>query len=145
MKIRTVALAGVAVFALSTPALAEDPGWYLGVAAGYDHPEKVMMHQTPLGPPNFFFANYLDGGIYLGSGGYKFASGLRVEVELGFDQHDLKKFSAVGGSFAGTGGASTSSGLLNLVYDYDLGPGWGVSLGGGLGAGQEDEYAYLGP
>ena len=38
MKIRTIALAGVAVLALSGPAAASDAtGWYLGLGAGWDH------------------------------------------------------------------------------------------------------------
>ncbi len=35
MKIRMIALAGVAALALSTPAMANE-GWYLGLGAGWD-------------------------------------------------------------------------------------------------------------
>src|ERR1700734_2260829 len=38
MTIRTIALAAVAALALTGPAIASDAtGWYIGVAAGYDH------------------------------------------------------------------------------------------------------------
>jgi hypothetical protein len=32
MKIRSLALLGAAALALTTPALADEPGWYLGIA-----------------------------------------------------------------------------------------------------------------
>jgi len=47
MKLRTIALAGVAVAALSaSPALASTTGWYLGLGVGYDHLNPVHVTST---------------------------------------------------------------------------------------------------
>ena len=149
MKIRTVALAVVAFGALSVPALADDPGWYLGIAAGYDIAQPVTVAEfdkaTPLSK-DFARLDYKNSAIYLASGGYKFGSGVRVEVEFGFDEHDAKQFVLSDGDIlTAHGGTSTASALLNAAYDFDLGSGWGASLGGGLGAGMVNEYVHSGP
>src|SRR5689334_17376535 len=100
MKIRTVALAGVAIAALASPAFADDPGWYLGVAAGYSNQEPVLLLQfsPPPGEPTFAHADYKPNWIALASGGYKFESGIRIEAEFGFDEHDLKQISTPSGA-----------------------------------------------
>jgi hypothetical protein len=53
MKIRMLALAGVAAVALSAPARAGD-GWYLGLGGGYDsmssiHTSSPLQHQDASG------------------------------------------------------------------------------------------------
>ena len=70
--------------------------------------------------------SYSGNAIYTGSVGYKWDSGMRVELEVGYDDHDASKLRAFG--FAGsighpflTGGTSTTSALVNFVYDWDLG------------------------
>ncbi len=45
MKIRMIALAGVAALALSTPAMAAD-GWYLGLGAGWDQQNHISTTST---------------------------------------------------------------------------------------------------
>ena len=45
MKIRLLAMAGVAAMALSTPAMAAE-GWYLGLGAGWDH-ENGLAFSSP--------------------------------------------------------------------------------------------------
>src|SRR5260370_35714555 len=105
MSVRTVALAGVAFFALSASAWADDPGWYLGLGAGYDHLTPVHM-QTP--PPPLGGQNdsvgYKDNAIGVIDGGYKFESGMRVELEFGYDQH--------GGSSLTAGSAASCCGPI---------------------------------
>ena len=46
MKIRMLALAGVAAAALSAPAHAATEGWYLGLAGGYDNMPDVRAHSA---------------------------------------------------------------------------------------------------
>src|SRR5690349_8424012 len=88
MNIRTLALASVAAVALSSPAWAEDPGWYLGFGVGYDNlqPTHMQFPPPPLGGADVR-VGYRDNAIGLVNGGYKFESGMRVELELGFDAH----------------------------------------------------------
>ena len=48
MKLRMIALAGVAALALSGPAAASNAtGWYLGLGAGWDHMGNVEATYPP--------------------------------------------------------------------------------------------------
>src|ERR1700690_1483461 len=147
MKLRSIELAGAAVLALSTPALAENPGWDLGLGIGYDQLESVRGTYES-SPPLSGELSYSGNAIYTGSAGYKWDSGMRVELEVGYDDHDASKLRAFG--FAGsighpflTGGTSTTSALVNFVYDWDLGNAWSLSFGGGVGAGAVNHYEHL--
>src|ERR1041385_3019758 len=146
MKVRSIALAGAAVLALGTPALADNPGWYLGFGAGYDQLQRVHA-RTVTAPSIDLTANYSGDAIYLASAGYKWESGIRTELELGFDSHDATKASA-GEIFVTkpdlTGGTSTSTALLNVIYDWNITDRWGVSLGGGIGVGDVNHYERVG-
>ena len=146
MKIRTVALAGVAAVALSAPALADDPGWYIGLGAGYAHPEPVLMKfDNPTATPRFFNADYKPNWLALGSVGYKFEDHLRIEVEFSYTENDAKQVVTTGGTFLApaTGGMSEAAGMINVNYDFDLGGRWGATIGAGLGAGDVNEYGYV--
>ena len=91
MKLRSIALAGAAVFALSTPALAADPRvgtWALAV--GYDQLTSVK-GQCGVRHPFSGEMSYSGNAIYMGSAGYKWDSGVRLGLELGYDNHDASK------------------------------------------------------
>src|SRR6185437_4171532 len=126
MKIRMLALAGVAAVALSAPAQAGD-GWYLGLGGGYDSMSSIHT-SSPLRSTTFNTKTQA-GAIIAGSFGYGWDSGLRIEDEIAYDSHSVSKTSGFGGS------ASVTSDMLNIVYDIPLGDAWKISLGGGLGAG----------
>src|SRR5215469_9838082 len=87
MKIRMLALAGVAAVALSAPAHAAE-GWYIGLGGGYDDSSNLrtesVTHPTvaprvPLQPS----------GIFALSVGYGWASGLRLEDEISYASHGV--------------------------------------------------------
>jgi OOP family OmpA-OmpF porin len=135
MKLRSIALAGVALAALSaSPALANDTqGWYIGLGAGYDHQDPVHVITAP---PLSAHANVgmQDMAMVAGAFGYKWASGLRLEFEVGYSSHDVHAHNPpFAGTLSGTG--TLKSALFNIVYDMNLGGRWGLSLGGGFGAG----------
>ena len=113
MKIRMLALAGVAAAALSAPAHAATEGWYLGLGGGYDNMPTVNAHSAPF-PSNVVRMSNSDSGIGILAFGYSWASGIRVENEIGYTSHDA--------STAGFGGSSSvTSDMLNFVYDFPLG------------------------
>src|SRR5438132_8801140 len=112
MKIRTIALAGVAIAALSGPAYATLPGWYLGLAIGYDNLQDEKVKSVCCGTATFTFK---DSGLYLVNGGYKFDFGLRTEVELGYTKHVTNDSGLAGGQ-------ETSSVLVNALYDFEIFP-----------------------
>jgi outer membrane protein OmpA-like peptidoglycan-associated protein len=72
------------------------------------------------------------GWLALGSLGYEFGHGLRSEIEFGYRANDLDKIGGAGAS----GDVTVWSGMLNLIYDFDVD--WPVKpyIGGGLGAGK---------
>src|ERR1700709_1787374 len=135
MKLRSIALAGVALAALSaSPALANDTqGWYLGLGVGYYHMTSIPLVTAP--PPSVHVdLHQQDGVMVAGSFGYKWASNLRMEFEAGYSSHDQTGHNP---PFAGTlsGSNELKSALVNAISDWNLGSNLSVSLGGGLGAG----------
>src|SRR5215469_11109550 len=92
MKIRTIALAGVAALALTGPALASDAtGWYVDVSGGLDHMVPVRVEIAPLPPPapqfpaSQFKAPLNNSALVTGAWGYRFHDRIRVEGEIGYD------------------------------------------------------------
>jgi len=130
MKIRLLALAGVAAVALSTPALAGD-GWYLGLGAGWDHQNSMRFQpQSPLTPPPApIYGKSSDSALIAGAFGYKFDNGIRLEWEDSYASHDFT------GNISGS--SSTTAAMINGIYDLPLGDNWMLSLGGGVGLGEE--------
>ena len=138
MKLRALLLTS-ALALCATPAFAgSNPGWYLGLGVGYDQLESVRS-RTNTTPATFADASYSGSALFAGSVGYKFESGMRIEFELGYDSHDISTLRLVGGPSFGkpavSGGTTTTSGLINFVYDWNIGDRWGLSLGGGVGQG----------
>ena len=128
MKFRSIALAGVALAALSVPAAASDyTGWYLGLGAGYSRPLLVQV-STPSGASGVGTIPYHDGALATVSAGYKWDMNIRTELELGYTYHSAA--SGLGG-----GGVTTKSALFNVVYDLPIWEGLTWSIGGGIGAG----------
>src|ERR1700749_1170369 len=88
MKLRSIALAGVALAALSVPAMASDyTGWYLGFGMGYSDPLLVHANVGPLTGK----IPYEPDAMGVVSGGYKWDSNIRTEIEIGYDGHSAAK------------------------------------------------------
>ena len=135
MKIRMLALAGVAAVALSAPVHAATEGWYLGLAGGWDEMSGVRATSVPV-PSVTGKTGSSDSGIGVVSFGYSWASGLRLEDEIGYTSHSFTGSGTNGfSSGSASGNSSVTSDMLNLVYDIPLGDQWKLSLGGGVGAG----------
>src|SRR6202044_3501748 len=121
MKLRSIALTGVALVALSAaPAMANDTqGWYIGLGAGYDHMDPI---HAVTAPPLSAHANLGQGdtAIVAGSFGYKWTDGLRLEFEVGYDSHDQHHDNPpFAGALSGTN--TEKSALVNFIYDWNLG------------------------
>jgi OOP family OmpA-OmpF porin len=145
MRLRTVALAGATTLALTSPSFADDPGWYLGLAGGYDHLNNQKL-VFPSGPPPFDTVKFSDNAIFLGSVGYKLDDGWRFELELAFDKHRASQINCSSGCpfKPVNSGSSDSSALFNAAYDLNLGDYWGLTLGAGVGVGDVNEYIHNG-
>ena len=95
MKLRALLLTSALALCV-TPAFAgSNPGWYLGLGVGYDQLEPVH-GTTNIQPSTNLSLDYSGDAIYVGAAGYRFTSGLRIEVELGYDAHDANKANSQG-------------------------------------------------
>src|ERR1700759_4007908 len=127
MKIRTIALAGVALAALSMPAFASDyTGWYLGLAGGYSSPDLVHV-DTPSGSGRVAFNN---DALGVGAIGYKWDSNIRTELELGYGGNSVFDYNNTV-----HGGKTVKSALVNAEYDFPLWHGITWTVGAGIGMG----------
>ena len=96
MKIRMIALAGVAALALTAPAVASDAtGWYLGLGVGWDR--MGTFEQTFSGgpAPTRFKTGTSDSALIAGTFGYRFGNHVRLENEIGAQQYLMGDFSLV--------------------------------------------------
>ena len=120
MKLKSIMLAGVAAFALAGAAAADTPaGTYIGLAAGANWLEDY----------NFFGGKEADTGLYVGGMvGYKWDNGIRAEFEASFRENNFGFMRSTDTDFRAL------SGMVNVLYDLDVGEGMALSLGGGVGA-----------
>src|SRR5277367_2484104 len=87
MKARMFALAGVALLALVGPAAASDAtGWYLDLGAGFDHMGNLKVSPDTGSEMKIDTAN---SALVEGAWGYRFPDRLRVEGEVGWDNHSV--------------------------------------------------------
>src|SRR5206468_4149552 len=93
MKIRTIALAGVAALALCGPAAAGDAiGWYAGLGAGWDHLGNIEVDFRPAPPGVQETLSSSNSGLFIGNIGFRLPSRVRFEAEIGWDRHDVRGF-----------------------------------------------------
>ncbi len=97
-------------------------GVYIGAAAGYDLPQNTKV--TPL--TNGFGAAHLhldrDGGVNgLGSIGYGFGNGLRLELEGDFFRNSLDKLARTPFPTAASGHTNRYGVMANALFDLDIG------------------------
>ncbi len=105
-------------------------GWYFGAAAGYDrmgNAEEV----SASGNRKF---NTDSTALIDATFGYRFANRLRVEEEIGWDEHNLNNAVLLGPEVF-SGHISTLSILLNVAYDFPLSKNWDFTVGAGAGIG----------
>ena len=122
MTLKNIMLAGAAAFALTGAAAADTPaGFYLDLGAG-GHWLQDYEGQD------------FDMGYYVGgTAGYKIDNGLKFEFEVAYRSNDFDFVFGQTALFRGTGEVTSFSVMGNMLYDIDLGPGYSLSLGGGVG------------
>jgi opacity protein-like surface antigen len=132
MKIRTIVLAGFAC-ALAAPAWAGS-GFYVGAGLGSQSPMSSNWKAPSLN--QFGKYSLKRSNTFIADAGYKFSSGLRIEVESQFGQYDghditndpLNLVSDLHGHI------SQSTVYLNANYDFPIFSGWGGTVGAGIGS-----------
>src|ERR1700744_4873382 len=133
MKIKMMALAGVAALALTRPAVASDAtGWYLGLGAGWDHMGQVSASFVPnascvgVCATSKDKADTDDSALVVLSAGYRGSSHVRLEAEVGYDQSWGNDRHDVPGGHVGL-----NSALINVAYDAPLSDKWAFTIGAG--------------
>jgi len=116
MTLKNIMLAGAAAIALTGAAAADTPaGFYLDLGAGGNWLQD-------------FEGQDFDMGYYVGgTAGYKIDNGLKFEFEVAYRSNDFDLFRGK------TAEVNSFSVMGNMLYDIDLGPGYSLSLGGGVG------------
>ena len=122
MAYKNIMLAGAAALALTGAAAADTPaGFYLDLGAGGNWLQD-------------FEGQDFDMGYYVGgTAGYKIDNGLKFEFEVAYRSNDFDFVFGQTALFRGTGEVTSFSVMGNMLYDIDLGPGYSLSLGGGVG------------
>jgi OmpA-OmpF porin, OOP family len=125
-KLSIFALALFALF-LAMPVQADDtPGWYVGAGVGGIITPDAMGH-TESGDTRI---EYNPGWSALGSGGYEWNNGWRLEGEVYHSRADVDKVDGPGGS---TGHLSNTDLFANALYDFRTGTRFTPYIGAGAG------------
>lgn len=135
MRIKAIALVCAAICTSSSPALASDTGWFVGIGNGVSLPADVTAKWknagTTLRTTDFGFSPTWRGTA---SFGYAFDFGIRLEGEFGYTHPSFDDNSA---NLLGVSSASfrVRQGLANVFYDVPLSRNWLLNLGVGAGYG----------
>ena len=111
-------------------------GVYVNVGAGFD-----LAPQSGVTLPSGFSGSNMqlrrdDGFAGLGSLGYAFGNGFRVELEGSFRQNGLNGLSGTSSPGTASGTMQTYGVMANLLFDMDIGKPWLYPyIGGGVGYG----------
>ncbi len=139
MKLRSFALAGAALVALSGFAFAVDTGWYVGIGAGYSMPQAVAFptvgRVTANGVPYFADeASLKNAWRGIGSVGYAWDNHFRFEAEGGYTDPKVGSLNLAGVKSSLTSvDVSEFTAMGNLLYDMPLSERWNFTVGGGGG------------
>jgi len=127
---KTILLAGAGALALTATATADTPpGTYIGLAAGANFLEDINLNAFRTNIDEFNTGYYVGGVV-----GYKWTNGIRAEFEASYRENDFDFFFGKTALIQGTGQVRALSGMLNVLYDFDLGPDMALSVGAGVGA-----------
>jgi outer membrane protein OmpA-like peptidoglycan-associated protein len=127
MKLRTGLIAAAILCSASATALGQQTnGLYLGLGAGANFARDAEVNGTGIDTE----AGFDTGWAGIGSVGYGFGNGLRLELELGYRENDVDGLS---GQTSSSGSTNVMSGMLNLLYDIPTGTGFTPYLGIGGG------------
>lgn len=127
MRFRTALLATALLCSASAAAMAQQTsGFYLGIAGGANWARDADISGSGIDTK----VEYNTGWAALGTAGYGFGNGLRLEFELGYRDNDVDKVRNV----ANAGGSvNVLSGMVNALYDIPTG--WPITpyIGAGIG------------
>ena len=129
----------LAATVLMAPAIAQAQpvnGLYVAAGAGFNWLNNISETTYATGGSGALGVRTDYGWVILGSVGWGFGNGLRVEGEMNYRSNDVSGFSLFGLNIPGAGGTISTYGVMvNALYDIGAVQGWPVhiTLGGGIG------------
>jgi OOP family OmpA-OmpF porin len=136
MRFRGALLAATVLAAPAAVKAQPFNGVYIGAGAGYNYLEDVDVKPSPaLGTPNLKVRGN-NGYVALGSVGYGFGNGLRIEVEGNYRNTQIRKVTGTGFPTTSGGQIQNYGAMLNALFDMDIGFPWlypYLGLGAGYG------------
>lgn len=127
MRFRSALLATALLASASSAALAQQTsGLYLGLGGGANWARDADLSGAGINTE----AQYDMGWAGIGTVGYGFGNGLRLELELGYRDNDID---SVNGVTNAGGSTNVFSGMVNALYDIPTG--WALTpyIGAGVG------------
>ena len=134
MRLRAYALTVVLLAAPLAARAQPFQGVYVNLGAGYD-----LAPDSGAAPPSSFAGANIqlrrdDGFAGLGSAGYAFGNGFRLELEGSYRQNGLNGLTGTSSPASATGTIQNYGLMGNLLFDMDIGKPWLYPyLGGGVG------------
>lgn len=127
MKLRTAVITTAFLCSVSAAALAQQTsGLYLGLGGGANFARDADVSGGGISTETQFDTGWAG----IGSVGYGFGNGLRLEFEAGYRDNDIDGVSGVSGA---GGSVNVWSGMLNLLYDIPTGIPLTPYIGAGVG------------
>jgi OmpA-OmpF porin, OOP family len=126
MRTRTAALVTALLPATALSARAQPfQGLYIGAGAGYNIPQLVRATpQSPAFGTNSLRLNENGGFAGVGSLGYGFGNGLRLEVEGAYRNDGLRHLNDTPFPTAASGRVKMYGAMVNAMFDMDIGVPW---------------------
>lgn len=125
----------------------KDRGWYVGIEGGASWVSDTDFSFNTVPALQNDSVDFDTGWTVLGTVGYAWSHGWRLEFELGYRDNDHDGLTINGVPVAGGGIVTTQfeefSQMVNLHYDFRLADEWTLSLGVGVG-GDHIEYSLNG-
>lgn len=138
MTLRICLMAGVAGLLLTSAAQAAG-GIYLGGGVGYQSPMSGSFQAPALGEAGKY--SLKGSGTVMLDAGYKFSSGIRLELEGQYGQFDGDQVKITTPAIASSpldGHITQGTLYLNANYDFPMFLGWTATVGGGVGTNWTD-------
>jgi outer membrane protein OmpA-like peptidoglycan-associated protein len=98
-------------------------GFYLGGGGGYQYEERFDLGTVNAGRTSIHLGPQ-SGWTGLGSAGYGFGNGLRLEVEGNYRESDGRSVSGLAARNLNTGKLQTYGVMANALFDMDIGVPW---------------------
>ncbi len=99
-------------------------GVYLGGAGGYNYRPQILGNYPPDPQTERLKLFGQDGYAGLGSVGYGFGNGVRLEVEGNYRENDAKELAGTRFPTTASGRIQTYGAMANALFDFDIGVPW---------------------